>query len=92
MKIYSNEDSGNVVFSCNEMGVLNIDVNCINLDDNNFNEDDRDTFILIILLSWHTKFENRKALNREVNEELMLVPWHPNSGGINACQEMRKNK
>ena len=47
MKIYSNEDSGNVVFSCNEMGVLNIDVNCINLDDNNFNEDDRDTFILI---------------------------------------------
>ena len=47
---------------------------------------------LSILLSWHTKFEKRKALNREVNEELMLVPWHPNSGGINACQEMRKNK
>ena len=29
MKIYSNEDSGNVVFSCNEMGILNIDVKTI---------------------------------------------------------------
>ena len=30
--LYFNEDSGNVVFSCN--GILNIDVNNINLDNN----------------------------------------------------------
>ena len=43
MKIfYFNEDSGNVVFSFNEMGILNIDLNNINLD-NNFDEDDPDT-------------------------------------------------
>ena len=35
---YFNEDSDNIVFSCNEMGILNIDLNNINLD-NNFDED-----------------------------------------------------
>ena len=43
--LYFNEDSNNVVFSCNEMGILNIDLNNINLD-NNFDEDDLDTIIL----------------------------------------------
>ena len=59
--LYFNEDSGNVVFSCNEMGILNIDLNNINLD-NDFGKDDLDTNILIRLLVWHIKFEKRKAL------------------------------
>ena len=42
--LYFNEDSGNIVFSCNEMGILNIDFNNINLD-NNFDEDDPSTII-----------------------------------------------
>ena len=48
MKIYSedNEDSGNVVYPCNEIGILNIDLNDVNVD-NNFDEDDPDTLILI---------------------------------------------
>ena len=50
--LYFNEDSGNVLFSYNEMGILNIDLNNINLDDN-FDEDDHDTIILIRLLAWH---------------------------------------
>ena len=25
----------------------------------------------------HTKFEKRKELDKELNEELMLVAWHP---------------
>ena len=51
--LYFNEDSG-VAFSCNEMDILNIDLNDINLD-NNFDEDDPDTIIsfLIRLLAWH---------------------------------------
>ena len=44
--LYFNKDSDNIVFSCNEMSVLNIDLNIINLD-NNFDEDDSDTIILI---------------------------------------------
>ena len=61
--LYLNEDSGNVVFSCNEMGILNMGVKNINLD-NNFDEDDPDTIIIIRLLAWHIKFEKGKALKR----------------------------
>ena len=57
--LYFNEDSGNVVFNCNGKGILNIDLNNINLD-NNFDEDDPDAIILIRLLAWHTKFEKHK--------------------------------
>ena len=59
--LYFNEDSGDVVFHCNEMGILNIDLNNINFD-NNSDEDDCDTIINIILLACHIKFEKRKAL------------------------------
>ena len=49
---YFNEDSDNIVFSCNEIGILNIDLNNINLD-NNFDEDYPGTIILIRL--WKTQ-------------------------------------
>ena len=71
--LYFNEDSGNVIFSCNEMGILNIDLN----NDTNYNEDDPETIIHIKLLAWLIKFEKRKPLKKELNEELMLVAWHP---------------
>ena len=48
--LYFNEDSGNFVLCCNRMGILNIDLNNINLD-NNFDEDDPDTIILIRLFA-----------------------------------------
>ena len=61
---YLNEDSGNVVFAFNEMGILNIDLN-INLD-NIFDNDDPDTIILVTLLACHIKFDKRKALKKEL--------------------------
>ena len=76
--VYFDEDFGNVVFNSNEMDILNIDLNCINLDDNNFDEDDLDTIIHVRLLAWHTKYEKRKALKKKLNEELMTVAWHSN--------------
>ena len=48
--LYFNEDSGNVIFSCNEMGVLSIYLNNINLDIN-FCEDDPDAIIHVRLLA-----------------------------------------
>ena len=62
--LYFNEDSGNVVFSCNKIDILNIDLNNINLDDTNYLEDDPDTIILIRLLAWHINFEKRKSLKK----------------------------
>ena len=90
--LYFNEDSGNVIFICNKMGILNIDLNNFNLDGTNYEKDDPDTIILIRLLAWHIKFEKRKTLKKELNEELILISWHPLDGGIGAFQKMRKNK
>ena len=50
--LHFNVDSGNTVFNCNGTVILNVDLNNINLD-NNFDEDDPDTVILIKLLAWH---------------------------------------
>ena len=64
MKIYCfNEDSDNIRFSLDKMGIPNKDLDNINLD-NNCDEDDSDTIILIRLLTWHIKFEKRKALKK----------------------------
>ena len=64
--LYFNEDSGNVVCSCNEIGILNIDLNNINLD-NNFDEDDPDTIIRITYLAWHIRFFKKNG-NTELQE------------------------
>ena len=45
------------------MDILNADLNNINLD-NNFDEDDPDTIILIRLLAWPIKFRKRKPLKK----------------------------
>ena len=79
--LYFNEDSGKIVFNCNGMGILNIDLNNINLD-NNFDEDD--TIILIRLLAWHIEFEKLKELKKiyeknfkkHIRGELMAIAWH----------------
>ena len=61
-KLYFNKNSGNTIFSYNEMRVLNINHNNIDLDDTNYDEDNPETIILIRLLSWHIKSGKRKAL------------------------------
>ena len=62
--IYFIEKSGDIVFSCNKMGALSINLNKIYLNDN-FDEDDPDTIILTRLLAWHIKFEKHKALKKD---------------------------
>ena len=54
-RFYFSEDSSNVIFLCNDMCILNIDLSNINLDDN-CDKDDSDTIILIRLLTWHINF------------------------------------
>ena len=49
--LFFDEDSGNVTFCYNEMGILSK----INLD-NNCHEDDLDSIILIRLLAYHNEF------------------------------------
>ena len=42
--LYFDEDFGNAEFNSSDMSILNIDVNCINLDYNSFEEDDPDYY------------------------------------------------
>ena len=51
------------------MDIHNIDLNNINVD-NNFDEDEPDSIILIRLLAWHIKLEKRKELKKFISEEL----------------------
>ena len=55
--LFFNEDSGDAIFSCNKMDILSIDLNNINLDDTNYDEDDRETIIHVRLLARYIKFE-----------------------------------
>ena len=55
-----------------EMGILNIDLDNINLD-NNFDENNRVTIILIRRLRWHNKFQKRKELKKKISLELMPI-------------------
>ena len=41
--LYFSEDSGDVIFFCNEMGIVCVNLNNINLGDTNYDEDDRET-------------------------------------------------
>ena len=55
------------------MGIVSIDLNNINFDDTNYDEDDSEAIIHTRVLALHIKFEQRKALKKELNEELMLI-------------------
>ena len=61
--LYFDEDSGNVVFNSNDMGILNIDLDNLNLD-HNFDKDYLGTNIYVKLLTWNIKFENGKHLEK----------------------------
>ena len=66
--LYFNEDSGDFIFSFNEIGILSIDLNNINLDDTN--KDETETVIDVRLLAWHSKFEKRKTPKKRVKQSV----------------------
>ena len=62
--LFFDEDSGNVTFCCDEMGILSVNLNNFNLDNTYYHKDDLDTIINVRLLAWHNKFEKRKAIKK----------------------------
>ena len=64
--LYLNEDSASIVFSCNGIVILKIDLNI----NNNFGEDDPDTIILVRLwlVILNLKYaKNSKKVKRRIN-------------------------
>ena len=66
--LFFDEDSGDVTFCRNEMGILSVNLKNNNLD-NNFDEDDTDTIILIRIFG----LIKGKTLKKELNEEFLPV-------------------
>ena len=62
--LFYNEDFNKVTIIANQKHILAVDLEKINID-NNFDEDDPDTIIHIILLTWRSKFQKRKALKKD---------------------------
>ena len=62
--LYFNQDSGDVVFSQSQKGILNINFNSTNLDHKNYEEDDPDTITLVTFLAEHIKFDKQKLLKK----------------------------
>ena len=59
------------------MGILNTDLNNINLNDTSYNENAPNTIIIHVrLLAWHIKFEKGKALQKNISKELMPIASH----------------
>ena len=59
---FFDEDSCDVTFCRNQLGILSVNPNKINLN-NNFDDDDPNTVVLIRLAS-HSKFQKRKVLKK----------------------------
>ena len=70
--LFFEEDFSKVTFFANEMGILGVDLDKTNLDDdNNFYEDYSETVFHVRLLACHNKFESRKTLKK------VKVMWYP---------------
>ena len=61
---FFDEDSGNVTFSSDEMGILNIDLDNITLNDVNFDGDYPETIIHIRVMAWHKKLPTQSTLKK----------------------------
>ena len=68
------------------MGILDLDLNNIDLDNSNYNEDDPDTIIHVRLLASRKKSLEKK----KIREELMPIAWHPRRWWNFCISKMRK--
>ena len=61
------------------MGLVIIDLDNINLDDDNFDEDALETIIHVRLMAWCNRFKQRKACKKDRRRiiEWHLIKWHP---------------
>ena len=89
--LFLDEDSGNVTFSSDEMGILSAGLNNINDDDVNFDEDE--TTIRVRLMAWRNRLKQYKAFKKDISQRLILLAYGiPQDGGVGACQKMRKKE
>ena len=75
--VVDNEDTDNVTFFNDEMGLNTIYLNNIILDDDNFDDYDHEPIIHVRSIAWCNNYKQRKACKKEISKELVHVVWHP---------------
>ena len=50
------------------MGILSVDLNNINLDNDNFYEDNPENFILVRFMAWCNRYKQHKACKKEIRK------------------------
>ena len=70
---FFDEDSGNVTFSSNKMGITSVDLNTANLDNVNSDEDDPQTIINFRLMVWLNRLKQCRAGKKDISKESMPV-------------------
>ena len=88
--IFLDEDFGDLTFCSNEIGLINVNLNNINLD-NNFEKNDH-IIIPIRLLHWHNKFKKHEVFESKISKELMPIVWHPKILWNFYMQKIREKK
>ena len=76
-KLFFDEDSGIVLFSSDEMGILSVDLNSINLDEVNFDVDNLETIIHVRLMTRSNRYKQRKSFRKDISKKLMPKAFHP---------------
>ena len=64
-------DSNMVKFLSDDMGFNIIDLNNININDDNFDEDDPETINHARLNAWHNRFKKLQEYKKQIRKELM---------------------
>ena len=58
------------------MGLVNVDLNNIRLDDQNLDDEyDPEIIIPVRLMAWCNRYDQRKACKKEISKELIPVGW-----------------
>ena len=72
------EDFSQFIFSVDPVGILGVNLDQINLnDDNNFDKGDTDIIIHLRIFSRLNKFVKRIILKGKISKDLMPVASHP---------------
>ena len=68
------------------MGILSVDLDKTNLNENNkFYEDDPEAIIHARLLAWQSKLKQCEAFKKDISKEWMPVAWYPTRWWIGVC-------
>ena len=82
--VFSNDDidlddkeSDIITFFRDDMGQNIRDINNMNLDDDDFSEDDSGTIIHVRRMAWCNRYKQRKTCKKEISIKFIPVAWHP---------------